>query len=321
MKKLFLGIFIFFCSYVQFTPEAFAQQDQLYYTYMFNPLALNPAYAGSSEITSLSIVRRMRSIAIQNTPSSSYFSMDFPVSPSSLSGIGLQAFYDNFSVGSAGVYLSYAYRMNVGETGTVSIGFQSGFTQVRSTNFLSVNEFKINLGTGVYYRNPNAFIGIGIPSLLKTTSSASGTGGTTFRYEFYQPVFVTAGYTYPINDRVDLKAGIVIRNYLNTNVSGKKTVFDYNAMAWFRNKFGLGLWYQNTGSEFSDTALQLSAEVNLGSFRFGYAYDFKANDGQRPVTGTNPITGGISTANGLHTLLIRYGWDSGNGKMATPRYF
>lgn len=304
-----------------FQQETYAQQDQLYYTYLFNPLALNPAYAGSSEITSLSLVRRMRSIALQNTPSSSYFSMDFPVSPSSLSGIGLQAFYDNYSVGQAGVYLSYAYRMNVGETGTISIGLQSGFTQVRSTNYLSVNEFKLNIGTGVYYRNQNAYIGVGIPSLLKTTTKASGTGGSVSLYEFYQPVFITAGYTLHATEKVDIKGGIVVRNYLNNAVaSGKKTVFDYNAMAWFNNKLGIGLWYQNTGSEFSDTALQLSAEVNMGNFRFGYAYDFKANNGT-PVSGTNPITGGVTTASGLHTLLIRYGWDSGNGKMSTPRYF
>lgn len=314
MKKLLLLILLA-CS----AAESFAQQDALYYTYPFNPLALNPAYAGTSGVTTLSVISRRRSLALQNTPSTNFFSMDFPLTPANKMAMGFQAFNDNFSVANVGVYGSLAYHLDLGDDRMLSLGMQGGFTQIRSTNFFAgVNEFKPNVGAGAYFRTNNAFVGVGMPTALLTTTDASIGGGGIVRYTFFRPIFLNMGYVFEVNDDVALKTSAVLRHI--SNATTQPNAIDFNATIWYKNKYAFGLWAQQTGSEYNSRAFLASFEVKLGEkFHFGYSYDFRA--GNTGIQGTNPLTGGVTTASGLHQLLIRYGWDSGDDKMKLPRYF
>lgn len=314
MKKILLLTLLMVAA-----SEVFAQQDALYHTYPFNPLALNPAYAGTSGVTTLSVISRRRSLALQNTPSSQFFSIDFPLTPKNKMSFGMQAFADNYSAANVGLYGSLAYHLPAGDIGTLSLGMQGGFTQIRATNFYAgVNEFKPNVGFGAYFRTQNAFVGVGMPTALRITSDASSTGGGVIRYEFYRPIFINAGYVFDVTDEVAVKASILVR-YIS-KATTNATALDLNGTVWFRNKFGLGIWSQGTGSEYNSKAFLISAEFNLGEkFRLGYSYDFSA--GSANIQGTNPLTGGITTASGLHQIMIRYGWDSGDGKMKEMRYF
>ena len=94
----------------------------------------------------------------------------------------------------------------------------------------------------------------------------------------------------------------------------QETKFDLNAVFWYQEKVGVGVWYQQTGSEFGDPAFLGTVEVPLGiNFRVGYSYDF---------LGKNVSTLGSTTtseASGFHQIFISYNLDFGLGKLGQFR--
>jgi hypothetical protein len=121
------------------------------------------------------------------------------------------------------------------------------------------------------------------------------------------PIYVQASYYFPVGDLHTLKIGTVLRK-------DQQTKIDFNTVFWYQEKLGIGLWYQQTGSEFGDPALLGSLEVPLGlNFRVGYSYDF---------LGKNVSTLGSTTtseASGFHQIFLRYDLDFGLGKLGQFR--
>lgn len=65
---------------IAFTGKSvWAQQDAMYSQYMFNTLAINPAYAGSRDITSATALYRDQWVGIEGAPKTATFTIDFPI--------------------------------------------------------------------------------------------------------------------------------------------------------------------------------------------------------------------------------------------------
>lgn len=224
--------------------------------------------------------------------------------------IGFQAFNASQAFGTVGgisgnlgFYGDYAYKIYLPHDGVLSLGAQIGLTQIPVVAQGSTSQFKTSLGLGAYYSNKDWYAGLSFLNLA---------GSTEFNYT--KPVFLTAGYLFDLSDMVKLKTGILARRLSGGNVN--TTDLDFNVTAWINQRFGIGVWYQNTGSEFSNKAILASLEVQLGdNIRVGYSYDFDSSD----VTAGSQ-TGQIGVG-GFHQLMFRYQLDSGNGKIATFKYF
>jgi type IX secretion system PorP/SprF family membrane protein len=316
LKSLLIFTIIFYTLTHTFRAEA--QQDQLYLVYPFMPLVVNPAYAGSREVVNITGVFRKRPLFNLNGVSGAtqqYISIDSPIAQGRM-GLGFQAFNGNQSFanlngvvsGNLGFYGDVAYKITLPHDGRLSLGAQLGVTQVplilqTGSGGGSDSNFKESIGIGVYYRTDDLYAGVSYQNL----TASSGT--------YSKPVFFTAGYLYEISADLKLKAGILGRYYTNPNVT-EKLALDYNATLWIKERFGIGVWYMNTGSEFTSKSLLASAEFQLGNqFRFGYSYDFKGNN-PVPSSGLN-----YNDLGGFHQLMIRYELDSGNGKIGVPRFF
>ena len=306
-SRYFLVIAIFAQSLIySFTSKA--QQDQMYFTYPFMPLSVNPAYAGSREVVSFSAVYRRKpllgAVGVATT-SQQYLNFDMPIANDKMA-IGFQA-YNAEQVfgtnvggvyGNLGLYGDFAYRISLPNDGKLAIGVQVGVTQVPVVSGLgSGSNFNSSLGAGIYYHNDDAYIGV---SLLNFNANVS----------YNRPLYATAGYVFKIDDDFKLKTGALVRRISNN--SGGRTDIDLNATAWIKDKFGIGVWYQNTGSEFSSPAYLGSFQVQLKKLQIGYAYDFSG--------GGNPSALGISNE-GFHQILFKYELDAGNGKSAVFKYF
>ena len=285
-----------------------AQQDQMYFTYPFMPLSVNPAYAGSREVVSFSAVYRRKpllgAVGVATT-SQQYLNFDMPIANDKMA-IGFQAynaeqiFGTNVGgvYGNLGLYGDFAYRISLPNDGKLAIGVQVGVTQVPAiSGFGSGSNFNSSLGAGIYYHNDDAYIGV---SLLNFNADIG----------YNRPLFATAGYVFTIQDEFKLKTGALLRRISN-NLGGR-TDIDLNATAWIKDKFGIGVWYQNTGSEFSSPSYLGSFQVQLKKLQIGYAYDFSG--------GGNPSALGISNE-GFHQILFKYELDAGNGKSAVFKYF
>ncbi len=291
--------------------SSMAQQDQMYISYPFMPLSVNPAYAGSREVISVAGIYRKRplfgALGVAST-TQQYFSFDMPIAKDKMA-IGFQAYnagsvFGNGStggvLGNLGFYGDFAYRITLPNDGKLAIGVQVGITQVPafiSTSGGSVGStnFNSSLGGGIYYNNDDAYFGV---SMLNVNATDT----------YNRPLFVTAGYVFTIDDDFKIKTGALVRKQ-STNVGGKTSI-DLNATGWINDKFGIGIWYQNTGSELSDKAILGSLQLQLKKFQIGYAYDF-AGSNSTALVGNE----------GFHQLMLRYEIDSGNGKSAVFRYF
>src|SRR5687767_1058180 len=70
------------------SPHAHAQQESQYSQYMFNGLFLNPAYAGSRDHASMSLIGRNQWTGFDGAPKSAAFTLHGP-SASMKSGFGM----------------------------------------------------------------------------------------------------------------------------------------------------------------------------------------------------------------------------------------
>jgi type IX secretion system PorP/SprF family membrane protein len=289
--------------------QAQAQQDPLYSQYMFNMLGVNPAYAGSRELLSITAMGRSQWTGMKGAPSSQLLTADFSVKEKKV-GLGLQVFNDKIGVTkTTGINLSYAYRLQF-KRGTFSMGLQGGIaafkanfselqlstTDVNDVAFATnLNEVKPTVGAGVYYTTDKFYVGFSAPHLLHLKSRYSSTTGDNSMYE-NNHWMLAAGYVYHFSPDVVLKPSVLLRM-----VSGAPINIDVNANVWFYNIVALGVSVRTSHMVVGMLEIQANRQ-----FRFGYAYDY--------------TTSGL-TSRGSHELMLRYEFGYEKKHMYSPRYF
>jgi type IX secretion system PorP/SprF family membrane protein len=296
VKKIVLLLLVVFASN--------AQQEALRMAYPFLPLAINPADAGALKVFSAKGIFRKKPLfqTVGGASSSQQLmSIDMPLLQGSW-GIGFLGYNTDQSYATASGMISSNLGLAVvgskqvywGRGHQLSYGVNVGVNQYPILGKSGSSELLGSIGIGVTYRKEALLVGISKP-----TNRFDGQGDA--------PLYVQASYYFPVGDLHTLKVGTVLRKDQQTKV-------DFNAVFWYQEKVGLGLWYQQTGSEFGDPALLASAEVPLGlNFRVGYSYDF---------LGKNVSTLGSTTsseASGFHQIFLRYDLDFGLGKLGQFR--
>ncbi|HMV24589.1 MAG TPA: PorP/SprF family type IX secretion system membrane protein, partial [Saprospiraceae bacterium] len=73
MKKLLIAFLFLYAGNV------FSQQDPMFTKYMFNSLWYNPAYAGSQDHMSISLIHRSQWIGLQGAPTTQTFTIHTPL--------------------------------------------------------------------------------------------------------------------------------------------------------------------------------------------------------------------------------------------------
>lgn len=312
MKKyLLLSLFILSAAHV------FAQQDPMYSQYMFNMLAVNPGYAGSREVLSLTALGRRQWVGIEGAPTTYTFSADMPIRNKKI-GLGLNFSNDRLGIMSnTAVNISYAYRLRVSKKGILGMGLQGGFNQYQadygsvdpSQNSSyqsdpafssSISRFMPNIGAGLWYSTDKFYAGLSVPKLLRNELDDMGNAANDLSYANRQNIhyFITAGYVFPLNDALMLKPSALLKV-----VHGSPVQLDVNANLWIHNVVGVGLSYRSGDS--IDAMLEFQINPQL---RIGYAYDYTLTKLQQYNSGS-------------HEVMIRYEFGFDKGKILSPRYF
>lgn len=269
-----------------------AQNDIQYTQFFFNKLAFNPAYAGSRQALTFGATYRHQWAKIDGAPRtfSGYVHAPFWEKKS---GVGLSITSDRigyFNVTNA--TLSYAYRMQVGDNGKLGIGL-SGRLENGRINWNEVQSTEIgdnripadgdsftspNFGAGIFYSNPNFYVGFSAPQLL---------ANTYFEGEYYQNNSTGEFRTYY------LMAGVVAK--LSKNVYFQPSAMlsfnnrapldlDINAMFLFMESLWVGATYRLGDSVDGVVMYQFSPQ-----FKAGVAYDLTVSDLRKHTTGTFEI--------------------------------
>ncbi len=318
------------------THQTFAQQEAMFSQYMFNTLAINPAYAGSRDVLSLTALYRHQWVGVPGAPKTFTFSMDMPIKNEKM-GIGLQVTHDDVGLASnTGVHFTYAYRVKVGPRSTLSFGVQGGATSVtwllsRVGNSLTDpndnvfsgggdrNALLPNFGGGIYLSNDRSYIGISCPQIMQTTLFKANTDnkqdvGRTRRHYFAMMGFVLG------KGSIKVKPSTMLRY-----TQGAPLGVDGNVNIWIKDKISFGVsgrisQFQAMGQDSKnlfDAAVGMMELQLTPQIKIGYAYDFttnKLNDQSKP---------GVSSFLGIptHELMLRYEFGYGKNKILTPRYF
>ena len=289
-----------------------AQQESLRMMYPFMPMGINPALAGQKGVASITGIYRKKPLfqpGMSTTASSQqYFSFDMPVSQEK-GGIGFLAYNTDQSYAlptggisaNLGIAAVGAKAFEWGRGHRLRLGAQVGLSQYPIIGKSGSSVLGTHYGYGLIYEKGDFYLGLSAPANSFESSYGS----------LKPPKYLMLHYLFHI-DQNALKLGTVIRQI------DKDVAMDYSAVFWLKEKVGLGIWYQATGSELGSKALIGSVEAALGkNFRVGYGYDLLGESTSYYPSGF----GSTSTTEraGFHQLFIRYEIDLGNGKIAQFR--
>lgn len=282
-----------------------AQQQAMFSQYMFNTLAINPAYAGSQETVSLTALTREQWVGQEGAPSTQTFSAHTPFEKKRI-GVGLVFLHDKIGVThQTGVYGSYAYKIPLSK-GQLSLGIQGGFTHYNA-NFSQVSltdptfqngdvvEFHPNFGAGIYYNTDRFYMGASVPQLIQSKFDKNNQASYA---KILRHFFIQSGYVFDLNYNFKLKPNVLVKM-----VDGAPIEFDLNANLYMYDRLALGLSWR------SMDAIVMILQVQItNKLQFGYSYDF----------GTTALR---VVNSGSHEFMLNYRIPLSKSRIITPRYF
>lgn len=292
---------------------AHAQQDPMFTHYMYNTLAVNPAYAGSRDALTVTALHRSQWVAFDGAPQTQTMTFHTPFAKNKM-GIGLSVINDKIGPSkTTGFYADLAYRIKLSKKAKLAFGIKGGVNRWQNglstlklrdqvdgsfqNASLNQTQWLPNFGGGVYYYSDRFYLGVSSPKFLQNDFKASGgaVGGNEQRH-----YFGIIGAVFNLSQNVQFKPTALVKVTPSAPVEG-----DITATFIFGGKFNLGAMYR-TGDAFG----ALVGFNITDQFNIGYSFDWS----------TTNTTGKYNS--GSHEIMLRYDFIySDKSKIRSPRYF
>lgn len=321
MKNRYLAVLVMlvlgFCSV-----ETIAQQDAQYTQYMYNPLSINPAYAGTREVFSVLGLYRTQWVGLDGAPTTGTFSLHSPVGKRV--GLGLNIVHDEiFIEKETYIDVDFSYTIDISEKGKLAFGIKGGahlldidtkranngpYNIGDSSAEINIdNKFSPQVGAGAFYYGEKFYLGLSVPNILQTNHfdessivdtnndiSLSQSSIAEERINYY----LLTGYVFTINEHLKLKPAL-----LSKITTGAPLQVDVSANFLIYDKLTLGAAYRWSAALSAMAGFQISDQLMIG---FGYDYE----------------TTELSRYNdGSYEVMLRYELFKRNDKMKNPRFF
>jgi len=296
---------------VTITGLAYSQQEAMYSQYMFNGLYLNPAYAGSHEYYSGTLMFRKQWVNFPGSPQSGTFAVDGPVYGKPM-GIGLIAGYDKVGVTTqSDVYLNYSYNVKLGE-GKLAFGVKGGISQYKAQltdliywdqdDQVFINDLSGKIipkfGFGAYYYQKRWYAGLSVPTTLVYDAGNNFNIDVHKSSQLRRHYYLTAGYIFDLNEDFKLKPSFLVKAVKSAPVQ-----VDLNFSILYRDMIWLAASFR------SQDAISAIVEYQANQrFRVGYAYDFTYSNLRKYSAGT-------------HEIMIGYDFGKDLIAVKSPRFF
>lgn len=299
---------------------ALGQQDAGFSMYFFNPVYINPGYAGSRETFSGSLVHRSQWTAMPGAPVTQSLSIHSAL-PNSNVGLGFQFYNDKTGpMKNTGIKLTYAYHLPIGEKSKLAFGLSGMANYIRiGLNEINVEDendpaFAVDVysnwvfdaSTGVYFYQPRFYLGLSVNHLLQSKFGLENAPDPNLA-KFYRQYYLTSGIVFHLNKSLSFRPSLLMKYVrsapLVTEITGSFLVF---RKAFVGVGFRTNKRVNMTGT---DNMLIAILEIDITHYlRLGYSYDYYLNRGGQYNSGT-------------HEIML--GWDIGKNKTKakTPRYF
>ena len=305
MKKLVTLLLIVMAT------GTFAQQDPLFSQYMFNKLAVNPAYAGSRDVLTVDALYRYQWVNIEGAPQTLSASVHSPLHNPHI-GLGLNIYND--AIGptvTQGALATFAYRILFPDS-KLSFGLQAGYkysdifwSKVNPYDFgdpliqaQMKNKAVPDANFGIYYYSQKYYVGLSSKELLQNEMSVVNVNGKDEYTKLLRHFYGMAGAAFVLSDQVVFRPSVLVKFVQNAPPQ-----IDLNASFLFAKTFWLGASYR------TEKALSIMTEFNITeNIRLGYSYDIWFNELQ-------------AYNKGSHEIRLGFDFDIFHTRMLTPRYF
>lgn len=294
-----------------FSTRVSAQQDPLFSQYMFNKLAVNPAYAGSREVLTMDALYRYQWVNIDGAPQTFSASLHTPLRNKHL-GVGLNVYHDAIGPSiNQGAMATFAYRI-IFPKSKLSFGIQAGYkySDILWSRIVTLetedpllrapldNKAVPDASFGVYYHSNKYYVGFSSKQLFQNQVGLVTVNGQEQFTKLLRHFYGMAGAAFPISEEVVFRPSALVKFVKNAPPQ-----MDLNASFMIKNTFWVGVSYR------TEKALSFMTEFNLSeNLRMGYSYDYWMNELQ-------------SCNKGSHEVRLSFDFDIFHSRMLTPRYF
>lgn len=292
---------------------AFGQQDPMFTHYMYNTLSVNPAYAGSRDALTVTLLHRNQWVSFPGAPKTTTLSLHTPIFNENV-GVGLSVCDDKIGdTRFTSFYADFSFGVKLTKKSKLTFGLKAG-TDLFSADLSALdlddpndpafqyafsNKVLPNFGFGMYYTYNNKFYaGLSIPRLLEHKFVGENTliSSGILKGHYY---FITGGVV-KMGRFVDFKPSALVKMTVGAPVQ-----LDVTALFEFYKRFNVGVMYRTGDGIGALVGVYLYERLLLG-----YSYDYS-------FTNTT-----LKYNQGSHEIMLRYDFIFSNQhRIKSPRYF
>lgn len=310
MKRLLTIALLFFAG------STWSQQDAMYTHYAFNTLSINPGYAGSRDVLTITGLHRSQWISFPGAPVTQTITAHCPVINKSL-GAGISLMSDRIGPSrNSGMALDFSYNLDMEEYGNLAFGLKAGLN-TRSDNIAGLttietddpsfeqniqSQFLPNFGFGLYYSQSLFYAGFSIPRLLENDLDVNPVVGATGQASESRHYYFIAGSM--LNLKPDGSLRLKPTTFIKIT-AGAPVEMDLTALIYYHDLIWAGPMFR-TGDAFGALA-----GVNISDqFAIGYSFDWSFGNNTGRYNG------------GSHELMLRYDFIfNEKPRVKSSRYF
>jgi type IX secretion system PorP/SprF family membrane protein len=305
MNRTLLGILIIALP-LNLSAQMFPLSDH----YIYNTLAINPAFAGCHDALSATLQYRDQWVGFKDAPKKQVFSVHAPLKNDRI-GLGLLVDRNTAGIYKETSFLgNYAFRSEL-YNGKLALGLGFGVTAYNiawdDLDATDADDAALlnnpasavlpDFSLGAYYYTRRYFVGISLPLFLSHVQDEN-TGDFKIRNDFSNyNYFFTGGYEIDISPMVKIFPTLLVKYHPEYTVQ-----VDYSVQFIFKDRIWIGMAYRS--SKMLVGLLQCKLNDQL---RIAYSYDFDFGS-MRGYTG------------GSHEILLGYIF-SYSRKVVGPRQF
>jgi len=304
MKKIYL-LFILFVGL-----SSYAQQDAQYTQYMYNTMSVNPAYAGSRGVLSITALHRSQWVGLEGAPSTQTFNINSPISDRI--GLGLSVVADKIGPTTENVIDGmFSYTIETSLQGKLSFGVKGGInilnidydrlSRYQNEPTMLNNDMRSNIapniGAGLYFHDDKFYAGLSVPNILETKYFDDASFSVA--KEKINLYFIS-GYVFDLNPSFKFKPTVLVKA-----VVGAPLQLDLSANFIYNDKLTIGVAHR------LDAAWSAMAGFNAtDSILLGFAYDRESTE-----------LGNTKFNDGSFEFIARFELFNRFNKLLTPRHF
>lgn len=315
MRKVYLILYIIVFGSL-FPDSAEAQQDPQYTQYMYNPLAINPAYTGSRDVLSVVGLYRSQWVGLEGAPRTFTVSAHSPLSERV--GLGFNVTRDEIFIAQESyIDANFSYNIKTSENGKLAFGLKAGIHLLDIDSNRAItgpfdptsedpvadinvdNRLSPQIGAGLFYYTDRFYMGLSVPNILETehfddSNNSNSSSTATERANWY----LLTGYIWDLSQDVKFKPTLMTKL-----VSGAPLQVDVSANFLLYDKLTLGAAYRWSAALSGMVGFQFSDQIFIG-----FGYDQETTELQQ-------------FNDGSFEVILRWELFSRKNRLLSPRFF